>query len=158
MISYHFPAKLWPPPDGGGGPANAGGRGDPLFHVQGNHFMKNYNKNNLFLAKQLRKNMTKWEKHLWYDFLSKYPMKFQRQKAIGNYIVDFYCAKAKFIVELDGKEHDIDLIGRNDIFRQQEFENMGFKVIRFRNTELNENFNKVCECIHVEVQMRLNEN
>lgn len=119
--------------------------------------MKNYNKNNLPLAKQLRKNMTKWEKHLWYDFLSKYPIKFQKQKAIGNYIVDFYCAKARLIVELDGKEHWIDSIGSNDVFRQQELENMGFKVIRFYNTELNKNFSKVCECIHIEVVNRLAE-
>ena len=53
-------------------------------------------------AKELRKNMTKEERHLWYDFLRDYPVRFQRQKVFGNYIVDFYCASAKLIVELDG--------------------------------------------------------
>ena len=64
--------------------------------------MKEYNKDNIPLAKALRKNMTPWERKLWYEFLRNYPMRFQRQKAIGNYIVDFYCAKIGLVVELDG--------------------------------------------------------
>ena len=57
--------------------------------------MKQYNKANIPLAKELRKNMTPWERKLWYEFLRSYPVRFQRQKAIGNYIVDFYCARAQ---------------------------------------------------------------
>ena len=64
--------------------------------------MKPYNKSNIPLAKNLRKNMTPWERKLWYEFLRDYPIRFQRQKSIGKYIVDFYCAKAKLIIELDG--------------------------------------------------------
>lgn len=64
--------------------------------------MKSYNRGNIPLAKQLCKNMTPWERKLWYEFLSGYPIRFQRQKAIGDYIADFYCAKARMIVELDG--------------------------------------------------------
>ena len=64
--------------------------------------MKPYSKSNIPLAKDLRKNMTPWERKLWYDFLRSYPVRFQRQKAIGNYIADFYCAKARLIIELDG--------------------------------------------------------
>ena len=57
------------------------------------------------LARNLRKQMTKEERHLWYDFLKNYPVKFYRQRVIGKYIVDFYCAKAKLVVELDGSTH-----------------------------------------------------
>ena len=102
--------------------------------------------------------MTDWEKRLWYDFLCDYPIKFKKQQPIGNYIVDFYCAKAKLIVELDGKQHYmVDDISRNDVRRQQELEKLGFRVIRFTNSEINKNFNKVCECIHIEVKKRLGE-
>ena len=64
--------------------------------------MKEYNKVTIPLAKTLRKNMTPWERKLWYEFLRDYPLRFERQKAIGNYIVDFYCAKVGLVVELDG--------------------------------------------------------
>ena len=57
------------------------------------------------LARNLRKNMTKEEKHLWYDFLKNYPVRFLKQKVIDNYIVDFYCHEAKLIIELDGSQH-----------------------------------------------------
>ena len=66
---------------------------------------KKYNNKITPLAKSLRKNMTKEESHLWYDFLSKHPLKFYRQRAIGRYIVDFYCSKAKLVIELDGSQH-----------------------------------------------------
>lgn len=56
-------------------------------------------------AQRLRCNMTKQERHLWYDFLKLLPQQFKRQKVIGRYIVDFYCAGAKLVVELDGSQH-----------------------------------------------------
>ena len=64
--------------------------------------MKPYNKSTIPLAKKLRKDMTPWERHLWYDFLRYYPIRFQRQKAIGNFIVDFYCHEARLIIEESG--------------------------------------------------------
>ena len=64
-----------------------------------------YNKKNIILAKNLRKNATPQENHLWYDFLSKYEIRFQRQKAIDNFIADFYCHKAKLVIEIDGSQH-----------------------------------------------------
>ena len=73
--------------------------------MPGGEEMKDYNKENIPLAKALRKNMTPWERKLWYDFLRYYPVRFQRQKAIGNYIADFYCAKASPVIELDGGGH-----------------------------------------------------
>lgn len=66
---------------------------------------RKYNKNNISFAKELRKNMTKEERHLWYDFLRSYPVKFTRQKVLGRFIADFYCSEAKLIVELDGNQH-----------------------------------------------------
>ena len=67
--------------------------------------MKRYNKSNIPLAKTLRTNMTPWERKRWFDFLRNYPVRFQRQKAIDNYIADFYCAKARLVIELDGGGH-----------------------------------------------------
>ena len=67
-----------------------------------------YNKKNIALARNLRKNATPQENHLWYDFLSKYTVRFQRQKAIDNFIADFYCHKARLIIEIDDVER-----GRN---------------------------------------------
>ena len=64
-----------------------------------------YNKNNIARAKTLRKNSTPQENHLWYDFLSTYEIRFQRQKAIDNFIADFYCHKAKLVIEIDGSQH-----------------------------------------------------
>ena len=66
---------------------------------------RKHNKNIISLARELRKNMTKEEKHLWYDFLRTYPIRFMRQKIIGRYIADFYCAKANLVIELDGSQH-----------------------------------------------------
>ena len=111
-----------------------------------------YNKNNIFLAKNLRNNATPQEKHLWYDFLSKYKYRFQRQKAIGNFIVDFYCHKAKIAVEIDGSQHFSDEGMRKDIFRTEILEEIGLKVIRFTNKQVNENFQGVCEYIDQQVK------
>ena len=62
-----------------------------------------YNRKLISNAKNLRKNMTKQERHLWYDYLSKYPVRFQRQKVIDNYITDFYCASAKLVIEIEAE-------------------------------------------------------
>ena len=62
-----------------------------------------HNKQLVPLAKQLRKEMTKEERHLWYDFLRGYPIRFSRQKVLGKYIADFY--SAKLVIELDGSQH-----------------------------------------------------
>ena len=56
-------------------------------------------------AQELRKNMTKEERKLWYEYLRNYPYRFRRQVAFGNYILDFYCASAKLAVDLDGSQH-----------------------------------------------------
>ncbi|MBE6949414.1 MAG: endonuclease domain-containing protein [Ruminococcaceae bacterium] len=106
--------------------------------------MREYNKANIPLAKELRKNMTPWENKLWYQYLRKYPVRFQRQKAVGNYIVDFYCARANLIVELDGGGHFESKELEYDARRTKELEAMGLCVIRFCNLDIDRNFEGVC--------------
>ncbi len=98
--------------------------------------MKEYNKENIPLAKTLRKNMTPWEWKLWYDFLRYYPIRFQRQKAIGKYIVDFYCAKAGLVLELDGGRHYTAKQADKDESRTKELEAMNLKVVRICNLDI----------------------
>ncbi len=98
-------------------------------------------------AKTLRKNMTKEEKHLWYDFLRSYPVRFLRQKVIDNYIVDFYCHEARLIIELDGSQHYEDKGLLNDKIRTERIEGRNLTVIRIPNNEVNSNFSGVCEYI-----------
>ena len=117
--------------------------------------MKEYNRNNIPLAKALRRNMTPWERKLWYEYLRFYPIRFQRQKAIGNYIVDFYCAKAGIVVELDGGGHYAPEQIRDDMDRTAALEQMDLKVIRICNSEVDRNFFGVCEYIDAIVRQSL---
>lgn len=117
--------------------------------------MKQYNKGNIPLARQLRKNMTPWENRLWYQFLRAYPVRFQRQKAVGEYIVDFYCAKAQLAVELDGGGHYAPEQAEKDARRTAELERMKLIVLRFSNLEVDRNFNGVCEQIDRVVRSRI---
>ena len=103
-----------------------------------------YNGKNIPLAKSLRKNATPEEKHLWYDFLSTYRIRFQRQKAIDNYIADFYCHKAKLVIEIDGSQHFTSEAQQKDGFRTEILEGYGLNVIRFTNVQINQNFEGVC--------------
>ena len=115
----------------------------------------NHNKSLVNVGRMLRKNMTKEERHLWYDFLRGYSVRFIRQKIISNYIVDFYCAKANLVIELDGSQH-YDEIGINqDNERTKYLESQGLKVIRIPNNEINRNFRGVCEFIDNEVEQSL---
>ena len=108
-----------------------------------------YNKNIIPKAKELRKNMTPQEKHLWYDFLSKYPktFRFQRQKTINNYIVDFYCHKAKLVIELDGSQHFTDEGIIYDKERTEILQTYGLTIVRFTNYEIDKKFDSVCKYI-----------
>ena len=114
--------------------------------------MKEYNKANIPLAKTLRKNMTPWERKLWYEFLRNYPLRFQRQKVIGIYIVDFYSAKARLVIELDGGGHYTKAQIEKDEIRTKELENMNLTVLRICNADINRNFNGVCEFIDLTVK------
>ena len=101
------------------------------------------NSNLTKLAQNLRKNQTKEEMLLWYRFLRKSPVRFHRQYVIGNYIVDFYCHKAKLVVELDGSQHFENPIG--DIQRDACLKAQGLTVLRIPNNAIWENFSGVCE-------------
>ena len=117
--------------------------------------MKYYNKANIPLAKELRKNMTPWERKLWYDFLRDYPLRFQRQKAIGEYIVDFYCAMARLVVELDGGGHYTAKQAEKDEVRTKELKEMNLTVLRICNLDIDRNFDGVCEYIDLSVKKSL---
>ena len=108
-------------------------------------------------AKQLRKNMTKEERHLWYDYLRDYPIRFQRQKAIDNFIVDFYCHKAKLVIEIDGSQHFNEKGMQKDSFRTEILEGYDLKVIRFTNRHIDKNFKAVCQYIDDVVKASLRE-
>ena len=98
-------------------------------------------------AKRLRKNMMKQERHLWYDFLRNRPEKWYKQKVIGNYIVDFCCDSFRIIIELDGSQHYEEKAIEYDNKRSKYLEHMGYKVIRFTNTDVDNCFNSICETI-----------
>lgn len=106
------------------------------------------------LAQRLRKEQTKEEALLWYNFLSKYPLRFRRQYVIGDYIADFYCHKAGLVVELDGSGHyEAKEIAR-DAQRTAYLEALGLKVLRFTNLDVLRQFDAVCESIDITVRGR----
>lgn len=117
--------------------------------------MKVYNRSNLPLARALRKNMTPWERKLWYRYLSRYPVRFQRQKLVGQYIVDFYCARAMLAVELDGSGHYWEKAAWKDEERTEKLEAMGIQVLHFCNTDVKERFEGVCYAIDQAVKKRV---
>ncbi len=96
-------------------------------------------------AQKLRREMTKEERHLWYDFLKSLPISFRRQKVIGDYIVDFYCPEAKLVIELDGGQHYLDESRAADLARDRALAEKGLTVLRYSNEEIQHNFTGVCE-------------
>ncbi len=114
-----------------------------------------YNQKLVPNARYLRKNMTPEERHLWYDFLRNYPVRFKRQMILGNYVADFYCAKAKLVIELDGNQHDWEGVDSYDRVRTDYMEkNFGLAVIRISNDDIWRNFHDVCKYIDNLVKMR----
>ena len=116
-----------------------------------------YDKKKIGFAKNLRTNATPQENHLWYDFLSKYEIRFQRQKTIGSFIADFYCHKAKLVVEVDGSQHSSAVEKQKDEFRTEILEEYGLKVIRFSNHQIDTDFRGVCKYIDSVVKASLRE-
>ena len=116
-----------------------------------------HNKQLVPFAKQLRKEMTKEERHLWYDFLRNYPVRFSRQKVLGKYIADFYSAEARLVIELDGSQHyegdNIEKAAERTTF----LKGYGLTIIRITNNELNRNFRGVCEHIDAIVRQSLSQ-
>lgn len=116
-----------------------------------------YDKKAMAFSKELRKNMTKQEKHLWYDFLCKYPIKFQRQKAISCYIADFYCHSAKLVIEIDGSQHYLPENKKHDEKRTDVLSEYGIEVLRFTNFDIDDKFEGVCFEIDKAVRSRIPE-
>ena len=116
-----------------------------------------HNKNLVPFAKRLRREMTKEERHLWYDFLRNHPARFSRQKVLGRYIVDFYSAAAKLVIELDGSQHYEDDGMEKDAERTAFLEGYGLTVLRIPNNAVAQNFRGVCEYIDAAVRQSLSQ-
>ena len=136
-------------------------RSDELFRKSRKTTMKNkeaftgYNSKMKETARSLRKNMTRQEKHLWYDFLRDYPVKWYRQRSVDRFIVDFFCFKARLVIELDGSQHYTEDGMEYDSIRTDILEKYNLEVLRFTNLEVDENFRGVCETIHGKVRERV---
>ena len=116
-----------------------------------------YKKEMIPRAKELRRNATRQERRLWYEFLRDYPIRFQRQKTIGPFIVDFYCSKARLAVELDGSQHYSEDGMAYDEERTAVLSGYGVTVLRLSNQDVDRNFFGVCEQIDNQVQKMLKE-
>jgi len=112
-----------------------------------------YNKNMIPRAKSMRRSATKHEALLWYRFLRRYPLRFQRQKTIGSYIVDFYCYEAALVIELDGSQHYEKHAKAYDDERTRYLEAAGLRVIRFSNAMIDRDFVGVCAAIEREIRV-----
>ena len=116
-----------------------------------------YNKNNISVARKLRANATPEERKLWYECLRLLPVRFQRQKPIGDYIVDFYCPKLHLVIELDGSQHYSDKgIAYDEVRSNILSQFKQIKVLRIPNSEIRQNFTGVCEYIYCLVDAYLN--
>ena len=103
-------------------------------------------------AKELRKNMTRQERHLWYDFLKTLPLTVHRQKVIGPYIVDFYIAGKKLVIELDGSQHYCIPGKQADAVRDGYLREQGLTVLRYSNSDVDRDFPGVCGDILAHLQ------
>ena len=117
--------------------------------------MNHYNQVNTKTARTLRKDMTPWERKLWHCFLKNYAVRFQRQKCVDAYILDFYCAKVKLAVELDGGGHYDSEAQKKDQERTQRINRYGIEVLRFCNKDVDERFYEVCTVIDNEIAKRM---
>jgi very-short-patch-repair endonuclease len=122
--------------------------------VEGGGNLRNYGTTMKRYAKQLRKDMTPEERHLWYDFLSSHQCHFRRQQILGKYIADFYSAECRLVIELDGGQHYEENGLNYDELRTHYLENLGIYVIRFTNTDVKRNFAGVCQVIDRVIRAR----
>ena len=106
-------------------------------------------------ARKLRREMTPHERKLWYLFLQKYPIKIYKQRIIDRFIVDFYCASAKLVIEIDGSHHYEEQGAAYDTERTARLESFGLKVVRYSNREIDREFAAVCSHIDRMIQDRI---
>ena len=116
-----------------------------------------YNKNLISTSQKLRKEMTREEKHLWYDFLKRLPFTVNRQKNIGNYIVDFYISSKNTVIEIDGSQHNREKNRALDEIRDFDLQMLGLKIIRYTNLDINRNFDLVCKDLLKKLEVDVNE-
>ena len=109
----------------------------------------------LDFARELRRNMTPQERHLWYDFLRNYEVNVYKQRIINNYIADFYCHAARLVIELDGSQHYTPEGRSYDEARTDIIEMYGIEVIRFANADVDDNFYGVCYVIDKKIKERI---
>ena len=114
-------------------------------------------KNNKLLnvAKILRRNMTRQEQHLWYDFLRYYPVKIYKQRIIDHFIADFYCHSARLVIELDSSQHYTNRGKTHDSARTEILERYGICVLKFSNKDVDDNFEGVCRMIDRVINERI---
>ena len=105
---------------------------------------QNYKKALSENSKALRKQMTPEERHIWYDFLKKLPVTVHRQKVLYRYIVDFYINEKKLIIEIDGMQHGEEENCKADKERDQFLIEKGFRIVRYTNKQIHQNFKGVC--------------
>ena len=113
------------------------------------------NNSQLENARRLRREMTPHERKLWYLFLRKYPVKIYKQRIIGRFIVDFYCASAGLVIEVDGSQHYEPQEIAYDVERSAFLSTLGLDVLRFSNRDIDRDFRGVCEQIDMTIQKRL---
>ena len=141
-----MPDEVWLLPGGGAGrftSINLTEEGNDKLYIMGRLNNKNLRQN----SRNLRSNMTRQERHLWYDFFKKNNIKAKRQKVFDNYIVDFYLPDNKLVIELDGSQHYQDAGMTNDRHRDDYFTQLGIDVIRYSNADIDYRFNSVCDDI-----------
>ena len=109
----------------------------------------------LNLARILRRDMTRQEKHLWYDFLRNFPIKIYKQRIIDHFIADFYCHQARLVIEIDGSQHYSAEEKAYDEARTKILEKYGLQVLRFSNKDIDEKFDGVCHVIEKTIMMTL---
>ena len=113
------------------------------------------NKDLLNIARTLRRDMTRQEKHLWYDYLQHYPLKIYKQRIIDNFVVDFYCHQARLAIEIDGSQH-YSIEGKTyDEARTGVIEKYGVIVLRFSNLDIDDKFEGVCYIIDKKIKERI---
>ena len=112
----------------------------PIFHLP-------YNANLIELAREMRQNPTPTERKLWHEYLRNVPVRVLRQKPIDRFIVDFYCASVKLVIEIDGEQHYTESGMAYDTERSAILVGYGIEVIRFTNQEVINDFEGVCEQI-----------
>ncbi|CDE94921.1 uncharacterized protein conserved in bacteria [Acidaminococcus sp. CAG:542] len=120
--------------------------------MAGRNGIPDYLKN---FSHKMRRNMTKEERHLWFDFFRGYPVRVKRQVIIGKYIVDFCCERAQVIIELDGGQHYETENKKADAERTRQLERLGFLVLRYSNLDVMQNFSGVTEDIDRVIRERM---